>query len=185
MAVIMKLAVVESDTMEMESTRTFLQKEMLPSISWETWHPNSSTGNGLSLSIQPHEKKKRPFVNFLDYVNPNPKIISKEYQAECIQNEFPLDSLFRFPSFYDDEKMWKILLSELVHDAAIHGGLRQVFLRKSENRHKTIVQCTIRRVRYKVYGEKEKKVTNARNNFKVKDIGSDRLHADDIKKNGN
>jgi hypothetical protein len=31
--------------------RTFLQKEMLPSISSKTWHPNSSTGNALSLLI--------------------------------------------------------------------------------------------------------------------------------------
>jgi hypothetical protein len=55
------------------------------------------------------------FVNFLDYVNPYPKINSKESQAECIQNEFPLDSLYQFPSFYHGEKMWKILFSELVH----------------------------------------------------------------------
>jgi hypothetical protein len=27
-------------------------KNMLPSISWEAWHPNSSTGNTLSLLIQ-------------------------------------------------------------------------------------------------------------------------------------
>jgi hypothetical protein len=37
-------------------------------------------------------------------------------------------------------------------------------------------------VRYKVYGENGKKVPNAANNFKGKDIGPDRLHVDDILK---
>jgi hypothetical protein len=65
--------------------------------------------------------EEKTFVNLLDCVNLNPKIISNEYQAECIQNKFPLDSLFQFPSFYHGDKMWKmwktrkILLSELVH----------------------------------------------------------------------
>jgi hypothetical protein len=59
---------------------------------------------------------KKTFGNFLDYVvNPNPKIIIKEYHSECFQNEFSLDSLFQFPSLYHGEKMWNILLSELVH----------------------------------------------------------------------
>jgi hypothetical protein len=119
----------------------------------------------------------------LDYVNPNPKIISKEYQAECIQNDSPLDLLFQFPSFYHGETMWNILFSELVHDAAVQGGFRLVFLRKSENSKKQILQYTIGCVRYKVYGENKKKVPNAANNFKeVKDIVPDRLHADGIKK---
>jgi hypothetical protein len=118
----------------------------------------------------------------LDYVNPNPKIISKEFQAECIQDEFPLDSLFRFPSFYHGEKMWKIFLSELVDEAAVQGGFRLVFLRKSEKRDKQIFQYTVGCVRYKVYGENKKKVSNAANNFKGKAIGPDRLHAGGIKK---
>jgi hypothetical protein len=71
--------------------------------------------------------EKKTFVNLMDYANPNPKIISKEYQAECIQNEFPLDWLFQFSSFYHGEKMWKVLLSELVHEAAVQGGLRIFF----------------------------------------------------------
>jgi hypothetical protein len=118
----------------------------------------------------------------LDYVNPNPKIISKEYQAECIQNELTLDSLFQFPSLYHLEKMWKILFSELVHEAAVQGGFRLVFLRKSENRDKTIFQYTISCVRCKLYEENKKKVPNAANNFKGKVIGPDRLYADGIKK---
>jgi hypothetical protein len=55
----------------------------------------------------------------LDYVKPNAKIIRKEYQDECIQNEFPLDSLFQFPSLYHGETMWNILFSELVHGAEV------------------------------------------------------------------
>jgi hypothetical protein len=43
-------------------------------------------------------------LNFLDHANPNPKTISKEYQAECIQKGFPLDSTFQLPSFYHGEK---------------------------------------------------------------------------------
>jgi hypothetical protein len=117
----------------------------------------------------------------LDYVNPNPKIISKEYQAEFIMNEFPLDSLFQLPSLYHGETTWKILFSELVHDAAVQGGFRLLFMRKSENSNKQILQYTIGCVRYKVYGENKKKVPNAANNFRGKDIGPDRLHADGIK----
>jgi hypothetical protein len=124
----------------------------------------------------------KTFVNLLYYVNPNPKIISKEYQAECIQNNFPLDSLFPFPSLYHGENMWKILFSELVHEAEVRGGFRLVFLRKSENRDKKIFQYTIGCVRYKVYGENKKKVPNAAKKIKGKDIGPDRLHADGIKK---
>jgi hypothetical protein len=78
--------------------------------------------------------------------------------------------------------MWKILLSELVHDTAVRGGFRLVFLRKSENRDKCISQYTIGCVMYKVYGSNKKEVPNAANNFKGKDIGADRLHAGDIKK---
>jgi hypothetical protein len=37
-------------------------------------------------------------------------------------------------------------------------------------------------VRYKVYGENKKKLPNAANNLKGKDIGPDRIHADGIKK---
>jgi hypothetical protein len=37
-------------------------------------------------------------------------------------------------------------------------------------------------VKYKVYGENKKKVPNASNNFKGKNIDPDRLHADGIKK---
>jgi hypothetical protein len=124
----------------------------------------------------------KTFVNLLGYVNPNPKIFSKEYQAECIQNEFPLDSLFQFPSLYHGETMWKILFSELVHEAEVRGGFRLVFLRKSENRDKKMLQYTIGCVRYKVYGGNKKKVPNAANNFKGKYIGPDRLHVDGIKK---
>jgi hypothetical protein len=69
----------------------------------------------------------KTFVNLMDYVNPNPKIISKEYQAEYIHNEFPLDSLFQFPSLHHGETMWKILFSELVHEAVVQGGFRLVF----------------------------------------------------------
>jgi hypothetical protein len=111
----------------------------------------------------------------------NPKIISKEYQAECIHNEFPLDSLFQFPSFYHGEKMLNILLSELVHEASFQGTFRLVSLRKSENSNKMIVQYTIGCVRYKVCGGEKKKVLNA-NTFKGKDIGPDKLHADGIQK---
>jgi hypothetical protein len=136
----------------------------------------------LPLNTTPRAEGKT-FVNLLDYVNPNPKIISKEYQAECIQNEFPLDSLFQFPSFYHGEKMCKILLSELVHDAAVQGGFCLIFLCKSENRDNTIVQYTIGCVKYKVYGGNKKKVTNA-NTFKGKYIGPDKLNAGGIK-NGN
>jgi hypothetical protein len=77
---------------------------------------------------------------------------------------------------------WKLLFSKLVHEAAVQGGFHLVFLRKSENRDKKILQYTICCVRYKVYGENKKKVPNAANNFKGKDIGPDRLHADGIKK---
>ena len=56
-----------------------------------------------------------------------------------------MDSLFQFPSFYHGEKMWKILFSELVHEAAVQGGFRLVFLRRSDNSDKTIVQYTITR----------------------------------------
>jgi hypothetical protein len=117
----------------------------------------------------------------LDYGNPNPKITSKEYQAECSQNEFPLDSLFQFLSFYHGENMWKILLSELVHDAAVRGGFCLIFLRKSENRDKIIVQYTIGCMRYKVYGRNKENVPNAIN-FKGKYIGPDKLHADGMTK---
>jgi hypothetical protein len=120
----------------------------------------------------------------LDYVNPNPKTISNEYQAECIHNEFCLDLLFQFPSLYHGEKMWKIFFSELMHDAAVQGGFRLVFLRKSENKYNTIFQYTIGCVRYKVYGGNKKKVPNAANNFKGRDIGPDRLHQM-VLKNGN
>jgi hypothetical protein len=119
----------------------------------------------------------------LGYVNTNPKIISKEcIQNECIQNEFPLDSLFQLPSLYHGEKMWKIFFSELIHEAAVQGWVRLVFFRKSENRDKAIFQYTIGCVRCKVYGENKKKVPDAANNFKGKDIGPDRLHAGGIKK---
>jgi hypothetical protein len=118
----------------------------------------------------------------LDYVNQNPKIISKEYHAYFIKVEFPLDSLFQFPSLYHGETMRKILFSELVHEAAVQGGFRLVFLRKGENRDKNMFQYTISCVRYKVYGENKKKVPNAANNSKGKDIGPDRLHAGGIKK---
>jgi hypothetical protein len=116
----------------------------------------------------------------LDYVNPDPKIISKEYQDGCIQNEFPLDSLLQFPSFYHGEKMWKILLSKLLHDAAVRGGFHLIFLSKSEHREKMIVQYTIGCVMYKVYVGNKKKVPNA-NNFKGKDIDLYKLHEDGIK----
>jgi hypothetical protein len=113
----------------------------------------------------------------LNYVNPNPKIISKEYQAGCIHKEFPLDSLFQFSIFYHGEKMWKILLNELVHESAVQGEFRLVLIRRSENIDKTLIQYTICCVRYKVY----EKVPIA-NNFKGKHIGIDKLHADGIKK---
>jgi hypothetical protein len=64
-------------------------------------------------------RAEKTFVNLLNYVNPNPKIMSNEHQADCIQNEFLFDSLFQCPLFYHDEKMWKILLSELLHEAAV------------------------------------------------------------------
>jgi hypothetical protein len=72
----------------------------------------------------------------MDYADPNPKIVSNDYQAVCIQNEFPLDSLIRFPAFYHGEKMGEILFSELVHKAAVRGGFHLMFLRKIENRDK-------------------------------------------------
>jgi hypothetical protein len=118
----------------------------------------------------------------LDYVNPHPKMIKKKYQADCIHNAFPLDSLFQLPSFDHGEKMLKILFSELVREAAVQGGFHLVFLRKSENRDKMIAQYTIGCVRCKVYGGNKKKVPNVENNFKGKDIGQYRLHADGIKK---
>jgi hypothetical protein len=90
--------------------------------------------------------------------------------------------MFRFPSLYHGEKMWKILCSELVHEAAVQGGFRLVFLRKSENRDKQIIQYTIGFVRYKVYGGNKKNLPSAANNFEGKDIGSDRLHEDVFKK---
>jgi hypothetical protein len=117
----------------------------------------------------------------LDYVNPNPKIIVNGYQAECTQNEFPLDSLFQFPSFYHGEKMRKVLLSELVHEAAVQGGFCLVFLCKIVNSDKAIVQQTIGCVKYKVYGVNKKKVHNA-NKFKGKHIGTDKLQVGGIKK---
>jgi hypothetical protein len=61
-------------------------------------------------------------------------------------------------------------------------GSASFFLRKSENSNKKILQYTIGCVRYKVYGENKKKVSNAAKNFKGKDIGPDRLHAGGIKK---
>jgi hypothetical protein len=78
--------------------------------------------------------------------------------------------------------MWKSLFSELVNEAAVQGGFRLVFLRKSENRDKKFFQYTIACVRYNIYGGGNKKVPNAAKNFKGKDIGPDRLHADGIKK---
>jgi hypothetical protein len=73
----------------------------------------------LPFNTAPRRKEKK-FAKFLDYVvNTSPKIIRKEYRTECIQNEFPLNSLLEFPSFYHGEKMWKILFSELVHGAAV------------------------------------------------------------------
>jgi hypothetical protein len=124
--------------------------------------------------------EENTFVNLLDYNNSSPKISSKEYQEECIQNDFPLDSLFQFPSLYHGEKMWKILFSELVHEAEVRRGFRLDFLHKIENRDKTILQYTIGCVRYKVYGGKKKKKPNAANNFKGKYIHPDRLHVDGI-----
>jgi hypothetical protein len=60
----------------------------------------------LPVNAAPRAEEKT-FGNLLDYVNTNPKIITKQYQAECIQNEFPLDSLFQFPSFYSGfEVFW-------------------------------------------------------------------------------
>jgi hypothetical protein len=135
----------------------------------------------LPFNTAPRAEEKT-LVNLMDYVNPNPKIISKEYQAECIQNWLPLDSLFQFHSLYHGEKMWKILLSEPEHEAAVQGGFRLVFLRKSENRDRTIVQYTIGCVRNKVYGGNKKKVPNAAKNFKGKDSCADKLHTDGIKK---
>jgi hypothetical protein len=78
--------------------------------------------------------------------------------------------------------MWKILFSELVHEAEVQGEFRLVFLRKSENRDKKIFQYTIDCVRYKVYGGDKKKVPNAANNVEGKGIGPYRLHADGIRK---
>jgi hypothetical protein len=78
--------------------------------------------------------------------------------------------------------MWKILFSDLVHEAAVQGGFHLVFLRKSENRDKKMFQYTIGCVRYKVYGENKKKVPNAANTFKGKYIGPVRLHVDGITK---
>jgi hypothetical protein len=74
----------------------------------------------LPFNTAPRAEEKT-FVNLLYYVNPNPKIISKEYQRECNQDDFPFDSLFQCTSFYHGEKMWKILFSELVHDAEVRG----------------------------------------------------------------
>jgi hypothetical protein len=88
-----------------------------------------------------------------------------------------LDLRFQFPSFYHVEKMWKVLLSELVHEAAVQGGFRLVFLRKIENSDTMIVQYTIGCVRYNVSGVNKKKVPNA-NNFKGKHIGPDKLLTD-------
>jgi hypothetical protein len=93
-----------------------------------------------------------------------------------------LDSLFQFPSFYHGDNMWKIVLSEVVHKAAVQGGSASFFLRKSENNDKSIVQYTVGCMRrYKFYGENKKKVPNA-NTFKGKDIGPNKLHVDGIKK---
>jgi hypothetical protein len=80
-----------------------------------------------------------------------------------LQNKFPVDSLSHFPSFYHGEKMWKISLSELVHDeAVVQGGFRLVFLRKNERKDKMILQCTIGCARYKVYGGNPEKVAKRR-----------------------
>jgi hypothetical protein len=76
--------------------------------------------------------------------------------------------------------MWKILLSELVHEAAVQGGFCLVFLHRSENSDKTLVQYTIGCVGYKVDGENKKRVPNA-NNFKGKHSDPDKLHSDGIK----
>jgi hypothetical protein len=92
-----------------------------------------------------------------------------------------LDSLFQPPSFYHGEKMWHILFSELVHEDAVQGVLCLVFLHNNENSDSMTVQHTIGCVKYKVCGEYKQKMPNA-NNFKGKDIGPDRLHADGIKK---
>jgi hypothetical protein len=81
--------------------------------------------------------------------------------SECVPFGFDVS----VPSFYHGEKMWKILVSELVHEAAVQGGCHLIFLRKSENRDKMIVQYTIGCVRYKVYGENKKKVHNANNSM--------------------
>jgi hypothetical protein len=77
--------------------------------------------------------------------------------------------------------MWKILFSELVHDAAVQSGFCLIFFRKSENSDKMIVQYTIGCVRYKVYEGNKKKVPNA-NKFKGKHIATDKLNADGIQK---
>jgi hypothetical protein len=69
---------------------------------------------------------------------------------------------------------------ELVHEASVQGGSSLVFLRKSKNRDKIIVRYAIGCVSYKVYRENKKNGPNAANNFKGKDIGPDRLHADGI-----
>jgi hypothetical protein len=153
MTVMIKMNVVESGTMKMELTR---MRNMTPkSFNWECI---------ITFNTSPREEENT-FVNLLDYVNPNPKTISKEYQAERIQKGFPLDSIFQFPSFYQGENMWNILLSELVHEAAVQGGVRFVFLHRSEHKDNTSVQYTIDCVRCNVYGDNMKKGPNA-NNFK-------------------
>jgi hypothetical protein len=58
--------------------------------------------------------------------------------------------------------MWKIVLSELVHKAAVQGRFRLLFLRKSENRDNMSVQYTIGCVRYKVYGGNKKTISRGK-----------------------
>jgi hypothetical protein len=80
-------------------------------------------------------------------------------------------------TFYHGEKMWKILFSELVNEAAVQGGFRLIFLHNSENSEKMIVHYTFGCVRYK------EKVPNSIN-FKLKHIGPDKLNAGGIEKTG-
>jgi hypothetical protein len=77
--------------------------------------------------------------------------------------------------------MCNILFRELVHEVAVQGGFRLVFLRKNENSDKMIVQYTIDCVGYKVYEGNKKKLPKA-NAFKGKHIGPDNLHVGGIKK---
>jgi hypothetical protein len=77
--------------------------------------------------------------------------------------------------------MWKILLSELVHEAAVQGGFHLAFLRKSENSENMFFQYTIGCVRYHIYGGNKKEVPTS-NNFKGKHLGPDKLIVGGIKK---